>query len=51
MPCSVALEQSGTIYVYTLPSRLSNPNTMVLPDAPQPCFYPVHDEHQNRIHR
>ncbi len=36
MPCRVALEQSGTISVYTFPSRLSNPNTIVLPDAPRP---------------
>ncbi len=36
MPCSVVLEQSGTISVYTFPSRLSSPNTMVLPHAPRP---------------
>jgi hypothetical protein len=32
------LEQSGTISVYTFPSLLSSPNTMVFPDAPRPRF-------------
>jgi hypothetical protein len=34
----VALEQLGTIFVYTLPLRLSNPKTMVLPLAPGPLL-------------
>ena len=34
--CSLALEQLGTIFVYTLPLRFNNPNTMVLPLAPRP---------------
>ena len=36
--CSVALEQLGTIFMYTLPLRLSNPKTMVFPPAPRPLF-------------
>ena len=36
--CKVALEQSGTICVYTFPSRLSSPNTFVFPDAPLPLL-------------
>ena len=36
--CSVSLEQLGTIFVYTLPLRFNNPNTMVLPLAPRPLL-------------
>ena len=35
---NVALEQLGTIFVYTLPLRLNNPKTMVFPPAPRPLF-------------
>jgi len=50
MPCSVALAQSGTISVYTLPPRLKIPKTGVFLYAPRPrlslLFY-----RRNRIHR
>ena len=37
-PCSVTLEQLGTILVYTFPLHLSNASITVLPLAPRPIF-------------